>query len=894
MRWLARIVGGLKALLRQGREERDLDEELRAYLEASIDEKIRGGMSEETAIRAARLQMGALDAVKDATREVGWEARLDSLWRDMRYAARTLRKTPGFTVVAIATLALGIGANTAIFSAVNAILLRPLPVDHPEELLSLAAVRVDDPDPVFSYAAYRQFAAEGRDLVDALAASTSRRDAVTIDETPEPADIKYVSANYFRVLGVAPAIGRSLLPSDDQPPPGVPVALLSDAYWTRRFGRDPAVIGRHIRLGGTLLTIVGIGPKGFFGESVGEAPDLWLPLTARSGAPSYVWTGHSVTWLRILARRQPGVTIAEARARFDPLYRRIRDDMASAAPEFRKSILQSRLVVSDARGGASLLRDPLSGPLMVLMAVVGLVLLIACANVANLMLARAAIRQRETAVCMAFGASRLRVVRQFLLEAAILALGGGLAGLLLAYWGSSTLIRLVSGILPMTLSLDLAPDGFVLAFTMLVACATAVVFGLTPALGAARVDVLPVLKVSGGPGQRARVRLRRSLVVAQMALSVVLLVAASLFVRSLLKIKDIETGFDPDRVLLFEMAPADNKPLPARQLRAAYRDLLARAESVAGVHAASASFSPLLTQGTWGNSVTIEGLIPRPGVTPRTLANVITPKYFEVMRLAILRGRGFTDEDTDTSVKVAIVNQTFGRQYFGGANPVGRQVGFGAPATEMMKIVGVVQDATYVDLREDKRPMLYVPFTQRDGRLNELEVRTFAAPSTTASTLRRALSAVDTRFAIVRSMEFRDRVDASIVPERLIATLATTFGLLALALASVGLYGVIGYIAAQRTSEIGLRMALGANGRAVRWLVLRDTLMLVGTGLTIGVPLALAGARLLVTLLYQVAPTDPLALSASVGTLALAAILASYLPARRASRVDPVVALRCE
>jgi predicted permease len=902
MALLRRLSAGLQALFHQQRVERELDEELRGYLETSVDEKMRAGMAREDALRAARVEMGSIAAVKDQTRDAGWEVRLESLWRDARYAVRTLRRSPGFSVVAVLTLALGIGANTAIFSVINAIMLRPLPVERPEDLISLATVYPDNVEPVFSYPAYRQIAAEGADVVDAIAASSVRRDAVTIDGPPEPVDHKWVSGNYFTTLGVPAAVGRTLLASDDRLPSGERVAVLSDAYWARRFGRDPSVIARSFRFKATAFTIVGVAPRGFFSETGGEAPDIWMTLTTQPGAPPYLWKGHSTTWLGIIARLKDGVTVAEARARLEPVHDRIRDEVAAGteSAEFRKSVLESRLLVSGASGGSSRLRGPLSTPLMILMGFVGLVLVIACANVANLMLARGATRRRETAVCLAIGAARLRVVRHGLAEALLLAALGGSGGLLLAFWGSSVLVALVSGALP--LSLDVRPDARVLAFTMLVSCATAVVFGLVPALRAARIDPLPALKVSGGSGRgTVRIRLRRTLVVTQIAVSLVLLVVAGLFVRSLLKLKDIDMGFDPDRVLLFQMTPpVGEQPLSAEAKRHLYRQLLARAETIPGVHAASGSISGLFTRETWRNAIAVQGFVPRSGVTPRTFANSVTPRYFDVMRIAVLRGRGFTDDDHETALRVAVVNQAFARQFFGEADPIGKRVGLcssdpcGLLPKDMMEVVGVTEDAKYVDLREEKRPMLYVPFTQYEQSLRELEVRTAGAPAAVAAALHRELAGVDRRLAIVGMIQLRDQVDASLLAERLVAKLSATFGLLALALAAVGLYGVVAYVTTQRTGEIGVRMALGADRREVRWLVLRDTLRLVVVGVAIGIPAALGGARLLESQLYEVAPTDPVTVFVGLVTLSIAAVLAGYLPARRAGRVDPVIALRAE
>jgi predicted permease len=896
-----RLICGLTALIRRDRVEQELDDELQAYLEAAIEEHMRAGMRREDAVRHARVQMGSLEAVKDHTRDVGWETRLESVWRDGRYAVRALRKSPAFTATAVVTLALGIGANTAIFSAVNAIMLRQLPVERPEELVSLAAIYPNGVEPIFSYAAYRRFAADAAPLVDAIAASAVRRAAITLDGPPEAVDFKWVSGNYFTMLGLPAGIGRTLVVADDRQPPGERVAVLSDAFWTRRFGRDPRVLGRSFRLQGMSFTIVGVAPPGFTGESPGETSDVWMPLTAQPGAPSWLWNGHSTTWLRILARRQAGVTTAQARAGLEAVYMRVRDDIAAGteSSEFRASVLASRLDVSEASRGASRLRDNLSGPLLVLMAIVGLVLLVACANVANLMLARSVAKRRETAVCLAIGAGRLRLVRQGLVEALLLAVFGGLGGLFLAMWGASVLEVVVSGAFP--ISLDVSPDLRVFAFAGLVACATALMFGLLPVLSATRIDPLGFLKAGGGPARgTTRIPLGRTLVVAQISVSLVLLVAAGLFVRSLIKLREIDTGFDPNRVLLFRLAaPVAEEAVPLAARRNLYRQLLQHAEGVPGVSGASASFTEVFSRDAWGNAIAVEGFVPPAGVVPRTFANSITPDFFDVMRIAVLRGRGFTDADHETAPKVAVVNETFARQFFGESDAIGRRVGLCSKApcgtpTGMMAVVGVAEDAKYTDLRETKRPMLYVPFTQYGQNLSELQVRTAGEPATVARTLYRELAAFDRRLTVVAMMEAHHRVDASLVAESLVAKFSATFGVLALALAVIGLYGLVAYAATQRTAEIGIRMALGAGRGDVRRLVLRDTFTLLVIGLLIGIPAALAAARLVASQLHEVAPNDLFVLSVGLLTLSGAAIVAGYLPARRAARLDPSVVLRAE
>lgn len=676
---------------------------------------------------------------------------------------------------------------------------------------------------------------------------------------------------------------------------------MSDAFWARRFGRDPMVIGRSVRLRGTAFVIVGVARQGFAGEAPGESVDLWMPLSAQPNAPPWLWQGHSTTWLSILARRRPGVTLEQARAALDVVYEGVRKDVAAGtdSAEFRRSVLESRLRVAPASGGVSRVRDNLAAPLMILMGIVGLVLLVACANVATLMLTRAVTRRREIAMSLALGAGRLRLVRQGMVEALLLSAFGGLGGFLIAIWGTSALTSLLAGVLPVVL--DITPDGGVLAFAAAASCATAILCGWLPSLSAARLDPLGVLKGGEAAGRgTSRIPFGRTLVVTQIAVSLLLLVAAGFFVRSLMNLQQLDLGFDPDRIVLLRVSPSTSQPIPVETRRQLYDGLLQRAESLPGVEGASGAFSGLLSSETWGNVITIEGLTSSDGRTLRTFVNAVTPSYFDVMRIGVLRGRGFTREDRESASGVAVVNDAFVRRFFGEWNPIGRRVGLcnsdpcRPSAARMMEVVGVAADARYSSLQEAAPPVMYLPFTQVEQSLHEIQVRTTGEASSLASTLYRALGDVDRRIVIVGMTTARDRVGASLAPQNMVARVSSAFALLALALAGVGLWGLVAYMTTGRTQEIGIRMALGAGRPEVRRLVLGNTLRLVAWGAAIGVPAALALSRLLSGLLYQVEPYDPVVLFVSVGVLAFVAAIAGYLPARRAARVDPIETLRYE
>ena len=786
---LRSLVSRLGALLHRRRRDAELDEEIETHLSLIADEQVRRGVSRTDATARAKAAFGGVANVKETYRDQRGLPFLDTFAQDARFALRGLRKNPAFAATAILTLALGIGANTAIFSLVDALMLRQLPVERPHELIRLKTVGQRGTDDNFSYSALGQFREGGADVVDILAANATRSIRATVDGESELVDRKSVSGNYFHVLGVPAAAGRPLTAGDDNVGAGAAVAVISHRYWTRRFGQDPRAIGRSVTIGPTVFTITGVAAPGFLGETVGEAPDIFTPLTADAGRPADVWTGHSTTWLRLVARRRPGVTIDDARAALEPVFTTITHEMAAATKiaSFRNEALQSRLGIDEGSRGYSPVRERIGGPLYVLMAVVGLVLLIACANVANLLLARAAARAREMSLRVALGAGRLRLVRQLLVEALLLSTLGGILGLLLGLWSAGGLVAFASQT-PLPLRLDVRLNLRMLAFTALVSCGTAIVFGLLPALRSARPNLVPALKDAPSLNMRTSgFRLGRSLVIGQIALTLVLLVAAGLFVRSLMNLRSIDLGFNPDRVLVLRVdSSSAASRVPLEERRNIYARLIERAERVPGVRGASLSFVGLLSDGTWGNRITVEGRTAPVDEPERTFANSITPRYFQVMGMQMLRGRPFSDTDRANAPPVAIVNETFARQFFNDPAPLGRRVGLGAPAKIMMEVVGVVSDAKYSNMRESAVPMLYVPFTQHTGQLGQLQVRTAADPASLSSQLRRELGSVDGRMAIVGVMEMKDAVEASLLGETLIAKLSSLFGVLALLLSAVG------------------------------------------------------------------------------------------------------------
>ena len=801
---------------------------------------------------------------------------LERLWQDVRYALRGMRRSPGFTTVAVLSLALGIGANTAIFGLVNTVMLRTLPVQHPEQLVALLLQYPNQPHQNgWSRESYEHF----RDHNHVFSALTGMSkdnllNVRTAGSEPEIMTGEYVPGNYFPVLGVKPAVGRLIGPEDAPNS----VAVVSWSCWKTRFHLDPAILGRRIVVQDKPATIVGVTPREFFGVVVGSRTDVWLPRSAEMG-------------LSLFGRLRPGVTLPQARAEMSVLYR---FTMAEHARIFSNPLAwQTHVEVEPAGTGLSPMRDRFGKPLLLLMAVAGLLLLIACVNMASMLLARAAGRQREMAVRVGLGASRARLVRQVLTESLLLSVAGALLGVLLARIGTGVLVRIIaSGRAHERFDLPAQLDWQTLAFTAGTALATGLLFGLAPAWRAFRSAPATALRQTGRAGETRLGRLfGRGLVAAQVASSILLLSAAGLFVGYLSHLKHLDLGFQREGVLLVVLDPAPSGYRRA-QLARPYQELLARMESIPGVRSATISgVSPIQGAGA-GGMVTAEGHQERPEDRRRIGFNWVAPKYFATLGTPLLAGRDFTFEDQGRP-RVAIVNQSMARYYFGGANPIGKHVtrdGDDKP----YEIVGVVGDAKYTEIREPTWCTMYFNMFQEGRLFSQFELRTSVQPASVTGEVRRTVRDVLKIVPVTKAITLADQVDASIVPERLIATLSGLFGALGALIAAIGLYGLLAYTVARRTNEIGIRMALGATQSAMSRMVLGEALGMSCGGLLIGVPLAYWGQRFAASLIPDLPVKSPFSIAFGAVMMIVLALLAAYVPARRAARVDPVEALRYE
>jgi len=905
----------LRALIRRNSMEAELDEELRAHVEQQAEKYVQAGMSPEAAARRARLEFGGIEQVKEECRD-SWGVRfISELGQDLRYGLRQLRRNPGFTVVAVLTLALGIGANTAIYSFIDVLILRMLPVRHPQALVLFGpgdqSGNSDNfPDSemhLFSYPIYREIQQKNRVFSGVAAFGSSEaglHGTVGASRELEAMKVELVSGTYFDVLGVNPFLGRVLTDADDQTLGGHPVAVISYGWWKSRFSRDPAILGKTLTIGRTVYTIIGVTPSGFFGTTVGRSPDLWIPLQMHD----LIDTGpHKIgdkfyRSLDIIARMKPGVTRSQAAANVNLVLKNILHEYTGSEPsrEQLQDIRKAHITLYSAATGNSLLREGFSKPLWMLMAIVGLVLLIACANIANLLLARATARQREIAVRMAMGAGRMRLIRQLLTESALLAGAGGILGILFAEWACRFLLAVVSRT-QHVLTLDVSLDTRLLAFTALVSLGCAILFGILPALRLTRVELTPALKEGRGAMlAHDRSTLGRALIISQVAVSLVLLVGAGLFVRSLVTLANVNAGFNKQGVLLFRVDPSATGYTDELRLANMYRQIEQRVDALPGVRASSFSIFAF-HQGSWDGSAWAKDYAAAPGSQHDASFNAVGSGYFAAMGLPILAGRDFGPQDTAASPRVAVINETMARRFFPGGSPIGKRFGMTGPEhSNDIEVVGVVRDAKYYALDEAPEAFAYYPYSQYTPHwgiglyLREFEVRYSGNPQVVVPAVRRAMGEVNSNLPIGNVQTLADQVDASITIQRLVAELSAFFGLLAVFLACIGIYGLASYAVSRRANEIGIRMALGARRCDVLRLVVRQGFKLTLMGAAIGIAGALVLTRFLASLLYGVKPTDPLTFVAVSLILIAVALVACYIPARRAAKVDPMVALRYE
>jgi predicted permease len=903
---------------RRAAHEQELNREIEWHLNEIREEREAEGLSPRQAGHAARREFGNVAIVQEDSRAAwGWTL-LEQFAQDLRYALRTMASNRLFTVLAVASLALGIGANAAIYSFMDALLLRSLPVAAPDRLALLnwhAKIRDNHEfvmqgshgsdwgdatsgttSGMFPYGAFELFRKNDSIFSSVFGyfhqSSLARRLNLTVQGQADMASVEYVSGEFFSGLGVPPAAGRLTIPDDDRVGAS-PVAVVSYALAERRFGGIGKAPGQSILIDNAGFAVTGVVPPGFFGVDPSRAPDLYIPIHANPRLAPTEYQNPNTYWIEIMGRLRPGVSRAQAQAVLAPQFHQW---VASTARTAAERAQLPELVVTPGKGGLSGLRRRYSKPLYVLLTLVGLILTIACANVANLLLARASARRREIAMRLSVGASRLRVVRQMLTESVLLAWLGGALGVALAIWGIRFLTLLLGdGQSNFTLHPEL--NWRALCVMAALSLLSGVLFGLAPALQATRVDVMPALKETRG-GQTGGHHslwgggMGRLLVVGQIALSLLMLVAAGLFVRTLSNLQSVDIGFSRENVLLFhlEASKAGHKD---PEISAFYGDLRKRFSEIPGVRTASLSDESMIDAG-WGIGIHVQGATR----DPETRVMSVGPGFFEAMQIPILAGRGIEERDRPGSPEVAVVSERFAKVNFGDRNPLGQRliIEKGKTAARDMEIVGVSRDTHYGGLKQEIRPVVFFPYDQGYPLPEDMvfAMRTAGDPLTYVNAVREIVRRADSHVPVADIRTQAAEIDRSINEETTLARLCTVFALLALTIACVGLYGTVAYNVARRTSEIGIRMALGAQRGELVWLVLREVLMLAGFGVAVSVPTALTASKLVESFLFGMKRNDPWALATAVATLFAAALVAGYLPARRASSIDPMVALRNE
>jgi predicted permease len=911
-----RVLAGFRALFHRQQGEQDLDRELTAYLEAAIERHMKAGLGREAATRAARIEMGSMAAVKDHTRDAGWESAFESLWQDLRYAVRGLRRSRGFALVAILTLALGIGANSAIFSVVNGLLLRALPVAAPEQLAVVSTREsIDLEFPAgWNYVVWSQIR-DRRDLFGRSLSWTAFPERLDLAQGGEadPVEGMFVSGNFFDELGVPMITGRTFVDREDVL--GAPeslVAIISYGLWQRRFGGAADVIGRRITVERVPVEIIGVAPPEFLGPEVGRAFDIAMPVGAAPVVRNEKdWgTPEGRSFLAVMVRLGPGQSMATETAALRAAQRQMIE--ATLRPdeiwgEYHERIARDPITLMPAATGTSELRRQYTRPLVTILVIAVVVLLIACANIANLLLARATARERELSVRRALGATRWRLAQQMLLESLLLSVVGAIAGLILAIWGSRTLVAQLSTWFD-RVALDVSLDWRVLLFTTLVTVVTAILFGTAPAIRASLAVAGAALGESlahRGAGSSGT-RVRGSLLMAQVALSLALLVAAGLFIRTFRHVVAVPLGFNSERVLVVNVN-ATRVPVASAARPEFYRQMIEVVTAVPGVtHAASSLATPVNRGATFVGEFNLLGRAPLPQDERRLVVNYITPEWFATYGIGVREGRVLQPTDTAKSPPVVVVNEAFVRKFFPGRSPIGEALAEIAYTPEFpvtpRTIVGVVNDSVDVSLRSSPHPTIYQPLAQWASLMPlmptppqiSLSVRAASdSPALLIRSVAGALTTLDPRLAF-SFQPLADQVSAARQQERLVAILSGFFGVLALGLAAVGLYGVTAYAVARRRAEIGIRMALGAQRRDVVRLALHHSLVWSVAGALIGVTGAALLTRYLETLLFGVSPLDPVTFTAALMLLGFVMTLATLIPARRAATIDPTVVLRGE
>jgi predicted permease len=915
MGWIRR----LGATLRRENATDVFDEEARFHLEQRVEEYTRRGMSPEDARREAHRQFGSVRRARERTRDANTLPWLVDALQDLRYAARQLRRDPGFALAAILTLAIGIGANTALFGVVNELLLKPLPVPSPRELVlfnwlegrqrmrtGMDGVRTTDEatgratSTSFSYPTFRRLQEANRTLTELFAFYPLQQLNIVVDGSAEVSSGQYVSGNYFRGLGVGAALGRTLTDADDRPA-APPVATITHRHWSLRFERDPRIVGKALLINRVAFTIVGVTPEGFAGTlDVTQSPDFTLPFAVEPllGGGRSELVRPAFLWVHMIGRLRSGVSREQTIADLTPAmqhsmleeWQQARTTGTGATSGDAARTLDDASTLRAEPGGQGLMdsRRRYAQPLFVLMGCAALVLLIACVNIANLLLSRGAARQKEIATRLALGAGRLRLVRQLCTESLLIAVLGAAVGLVLAGWASSAVAvwRPWGG----AAMLESALDWRVFAFCGAIALCTGVLSGLVPAIRAGRTELGPATKRTTGAASTLPARV---LVAAQVALSFVLLVAAGLFVGTLRNLHAVDKGFNADSLLIFRVQPQLNGYAPP-QIAALYARMIERIEAIPGVRGATLSRHPLLALGRRADGVTLEGVSKAGGGVE---VNVVAPNFFDTMEIRLLLGRAFDERDNGAAPRVAVVNERFAAAFLAGANPIGRRLWFGDAAIGTpIEIVGMTRNAKYADLRSPTSPTVYVPFQQDIPGQANFAVRIDGEAMAVAPAIRSAVREIDATLPLFDVRSQAEQVEQSLARETMFARFSTLLGAIAVILAAIGLYGTMAYAVSQRTAEIGLRMALGAGRATVVDMVVRQALVLAAIGVAVGVPLTIGAARtagtVLERMLFGLELYDPLIMTGAAAFLALVAVVAALVPARAAARVDPLIALR--